>query len=55
MCHGGHFGFSILIKMLKGGNVQIVQIVNDTDFEVNLQSDYIIGSAMEVDTILTTD
>ena len=31
----------------------IVQIVNDTDIEVNLQSDYVIGSAIEVDKILS--
>ena len=31
----------------------IVQIVNDSDIEVNLQSDYIIGSAIEVDTVLS--
>ena len=31
----------------------IVQIVNDSDIEVNLQSDYIIGSATEVDTVLS--
>ena len=31
----------------------IVQIVNDSDIEVNLQSDYIIGSATEVDIILS--
>ena len=31
----------------------IVQIVNDSDIEVNLQSDYVIGSAIEVDKILS--
>ena len=31
----------------------IVQIVNDSDIEVNLQSDYIIGSVIEVDTVLS--
>ena len=31
----------------------IVQIVNDTDIEVNLQSDYVIGSEIEVDKILS--
>ena len=31
----------------------IVQVVNDSDIEVNLQSDYVIGSAIEVDTILS--
>ena len=30
----------------------IVEIVNDTDVEVNLQSDYMIGSVIEVDKIL---
>ena len=33
----------------------IVQIVNDTDIEVNLQSDYVIGSATEVDKILSVN
>ena len=33
----------------------IVQIVNDTDIGVNLQSDHVIGSAIEVDTILSNN
>ena len=30
-----------------------MQIVNDTDVGINLQSNHVIGSAFEVDTILS--